>query len=200
MLPWWIHSDFWQWTNQVVKHPGLPRWQAVPKQSSRLLYVDDFLTLTFDTQNKAIWNASTLPTDVPPLQHSAPSSSTPAGSYQLPQGKATPTTALLLPYSKLNRPLSCIPRHQPNTLCISPTSPMFLCQPSFCGVLLTMFQHCYGTFLFWGQCPTNQACWPLVFWCNALLPVCPVLSKVSGLSKQVAEHCIRTPVASKLDL
>ena len=33
-----------------------------------------------------------------------------------------------------------------------------------------------GTFLLWGWCPTHQACWPLVFWHNALLPTCPVPS------------------------
>ena len=53
------------------------------------------------------------------------SSSPPGGSSQLTQGKATTTTVLLLPYSKEDLPLSCIPRHYPITLCISPTSPMF---------------------------------------------------------------------------
>ena len=41
------------------------------------------------------------------------------GSSQLTQGKARPTTVLLLPYRKQNLLLSCIPRHFANTLCIA---------------------------------------------------------------------------------
>ena len=83
---------------------------------------------------------------------------------------------LLLSYSKQDLPVSCIPRHHAITPCISPTSPMFLCQPSFCEVPLTAYQWCYGTFLLPGWCPTHQACWPLAFSCNTLLCTCPVPS------------------------
>ena len=48
-----------------------------------------------------------------------PSSSMAVGSSQLTQGKARPTTVLLLPYRKQNLLLSCIPRHFANTLCIA---------------------------------------------------------------------------------
>jgi hypothetical protein len=47
-----------------------------------------------------------------------PSSSTLGGSSQLTLCNARPTTVLLFPYSKQDLPLSCIPRHHPNTLCI----------------------------------------------------------------------------------
>ena len=50
------------------------------------------------------------------------------------------------------------------------------CQPSFCGVLLTMYQRRYSTFLLQDWCPTHQACWLLAFWHDAILPTCPVLS------------------------
>ena len=68
-----------------------------------------------------------------------PSSSTSGGSPQLPQGNATSTTVLLSSYSKQELLLSCIPRHHPNTPCNNPSSLAFLCQPSSCGVLLTMY-------------------------------------------------------------
>ena len=110
-------------------------------------------------------------------------SSTLGGSSQLTQGKATPSTVLLLSYSKQVLLLSCIPRHHPSTLCISPTSPAFLCQPSFCGVQLTTYQWYNGTFLLQGWCPTHQSCWPLAFWQDAWLSTCPVLSIMPGLSK-----------------
>ena len=104
-----------------------------------------------------------------------PSSSLLGGPSQLTQGKARPTTVLLLPYSKQDLLLSCIPRHHASPPCISFTSPTYLCQPSFCGVLLTMYQQRYGTFLLWGQCPSHQACLLLAFWCNTPLPAYPVL-------------------------
>ena len=46
--------------------------KPVPLQSSKFLHKADFLTLTFDTQKNSV-KASALATDVPPLQHSAPS-------------------------------------------------------------------------------------------------------------------------------
>ena len=72
---------------------------------------------------------------------------------------------------------SCMLNKSPSHLIqiISPTSFLFLCQSSFCGVLLTMYQQCYGTFLLQWQCPTHEACWLLAFWHDALLPACPVL-------------------------
>jgi hypothetical protein len=66
-----------------------------------------------------------------------PSSSPPGDPSQPTQGKARPTIVLLLPYSKQDLPVSGIPRHHKSTPCVSPTSPTFLCQPIFCGVLLT---------------------------------------------------------------
>ena len=95
---------------------------------------------------------------------------------QFTQGKARPTTVLLLPYRKQDLPISRIPRHHESTLCISPTSPMFFFQLSFCGVPLTMFQWCYGCFLLQSWCSTQQACWLLAFWHDATLPTCPVPS------------------------
>ena len=66
--------------------------------------------------------------------------------------------------------------HHSSTLCISSTSPAFMCQPNFCRVLLNMIHQHFGTFLLQSHCPAHQACWPLVFWCNSLLPVCPIPS------------------------
>ena len=60
--------------------------------------------------------------------------------------------------------------------CSHDLTQLILCQPSFCGVLLTMYQWCYSTFLLLHQCPTHQACWLLAFCCNASLPACPILS------------------------
>ena len=59
-----------------------------------------------------------------------PSSTTLGGSSQLTEGKATPTTVLLLPYSKQDILLSCIPRHHASTMCISHTSPTFCVNPA----------------------------------------------------------------------
>ena len=104
-----------------------------------------------------------------------PGSSTPGGSYHLTQGYATPTILLLISYCKEFLPLPCTPRHRPGIPYSSPTSHAYLYQPSFCGVLLTTYQQCYGTFLLQIWYPAHQTCWLLAFWYNAPLPACSAL-------------------------
>ena len=110
-----------------------------------------------------------------------PSSSPLGDSSQLTEGKARPTTVLLLSYSKQGLPLSCIPRHHKSTLCISPTSPAFLCQPSFCGVPLTMYQWCYGHFSLVGLMPYS----------SSLL--------ATGILRQCCTTCMSSPIQSCQD-
>ena len=177
MLPWWTLSDIWQQALQVIKCTVLPRQQTGTHTVLRDTAHGGFSnTYLWHTEKRCKRRAHRTRTFY--LRDTLPhlSSSPPGDPSQLTRGKARPTTVLLLPYRKQDLPVSCIPRHHESTLCISPTSPTFLCQPSFCGVLLSTYQRCYGPFLSRGRCPTHQACWPLAFWRDATLPACPVPS------------------------
>ena len=111
---------------------------------------------------------------------SNPSSCTLSGPIKLSQGWSKLPTVLLVPNGKQYLPLFCVPRHCPSSTCNSPTSPAFLCQPNFYGVLLTMYQLCYVTF----SCGVNSLlitlCWLLAFWCNSALPEFEFLKQSKG--------------------
>ena len=112
--------------------------------------------------------------DIPPPWHSAhPSSSTPCGSSQPSQGKATPTFVLLIPYSKQDLLLSCIPRHHQSTLCIS------LHNPHFCVIQASVecCSLCPSSAMTLFSCGVDTMLIKLVgHWCSdTLLHTCPVL-------------------------
>ena len=129
MALWWTHSDYWQQAFQVIKCPILPRQQTCTHTDFQAVVHCKLISpLPLTHRKQCKWRVywpwtfhlcNTLP---------HPRSSTLGCSSQLPQGKATPTTVLLLPYSKQGLALSCIPRHHAITPFISPTSPSFLCQ------------------------------------------------------------------------
>ena len=141
MVTWWTHSFFWQEVLQVVKCWILLR-QHMYTPTALQAFSQGRLS------NPYLWHTekwSKRQAHCPWTFHPCntlphPRSSTPGGSSQLTQGNPTPNIVLLLPYSKQDLLLSCIPRHHASTLFFSPTSPAFLCQPSVCGVPLTMFQ------------------------------------------------------------
>ena len=114
--------------------------EPIPILSSELLPAADFQTLTFDTQKNSVKGehiGRRCCTSAYTQPH--PSCSPLGSSPRFTQGKARLTIVLLLPYSKQDLPISCIPRHHASSLCVSPTSPTFLCQPSFYGVPLSMY-------------------------------------------------------------
>ena len=122
--------------------------------------------------------------NVPTLLH--PSSSTLGGSSQ--PHIAEPNQLLCSYYHSAIKTYHylVIPRHHPISLCSSPTSLIFLCQPNFCQVPLATYKKCNGTFPSQGECTACQPCWLLVFWQMLFyLPVqsCPIMSGLSKLMK-----------------